>query len=127
MEWMADPYATIMRRHVSAVIVGKPIALGGSHHRGKATASGSPTVNDAFMNEHERDPERTTVAIQGFGNAGAELATLLYEAGFKVAAVSDSSGAVYDAGGLDVPALREDKTHDVGKAQGTREYYESKV
>jgi len=61
------------------------------------------------------------VAIQGFGNAGAELATLLYDAGFKVVAVSDSKGAVYDAEGLDVPALREYKTHD--EANGVYDAY----
>jgi glutamate dehydrogenase (NAD(P)+) len=49
-------------------------------------------------------PERSTVVIQGFGNAGGIAARLLHEAGYKIVAVSDSRGGVYNPNGLDVPA-----------------------
>ena len=49
------------------------------------------------------------MAIQGFGNAGANLATMLADDGWTVVAVSDSSAAVHDEDGLDVAALRDHK------------------
>jgi glutamate dehydrogenase (NADP+) len=43
-------------------------------------------------------PSLTTVAVQGFGNAGSVIARLLFDAGYKVVAVSDSKGGVYAPG-----------------------------
>jgi glutamate dehydrogenase (NADP+) len=51
----------------------------------------------------------TTVAIQGFGNAGANLAEMLFQAGYKVVALGDSQGAIYSKDGLDVPSVRQFK------------------
>ena len=62
-----------------------------------------------FLNNLE--PKLTTVAIQGFGNAGMHLATFLHREGFRVVAVSDSSGGLYRAAGLDIPALVAHKAH----------------
>ncbi|RAL25334.1 glutamate dehydrogenase [Lujinxingia litoralis] len=112
MGWMADQYATIMRRHSPAVITGKPLALGGCPHRQEATASGAVSVIEAYLEAHQHVSDSPTVAIQGFGNAGAKLASQLYEAGFRVVAVSDSKGAVYAPEGLDIPSLRRHKSQD---------------
>jgi glutamate dehydrogenase (NADP+) len=49
------------------------------------------------------------VAIQGFGNAGAQLAELLERDGYRVVAASDSTRAVRADDGLDVVALRRAK------------------
>ena len=59
-----------------------------------------------LMNRHQKLPQVTTVAIQGFGNAGGVLAELLYDAGYKVVAVSDSKGGIYKPEGLDIPSVR---------------------
>lgn len=52
-----------------------------------------------------RSPAGSTVAVQGFGKVGAPAAQFLADAGCKVVAVSDATGAVYARGGLDIPAL----------------------
>jgi glutamate dehydrogenase (NAD(P)+) len=44
------------------------------------------------------------VAVQGFGNVGSHLAKLLHEEGAIVTAVSDSTTALYNPKGIDVPA-----------------------
>jgi glutamate dehydrogenase (NADP+) len=63
------------------------------------------------------DGEPPSVAIQGFGNAGAELARLLNDDGYRVVAVSDSKRALFAADGLDVDALRRAK-RDAGELPG---------
>ena len=116
MGWMADQYSMIHRSYSPAVITGKPLALGGSRLRDQATATGAFFVMDEFLNESGQEASDITVAIQGFGNAGATLATLLDEAGYRVVAVSDSKGAVYSEKGLDIPALREHKEKNGGES-----------
>ncbi|NES69028.1 MAG: glutamate dehydrogenase, partial [Okeania sp. SIO2D1] len=59
-------------------------------------------------------PEKTTVAVQGFGNVGAFLAELLCQAGYKVVAVSDSQGGIYYSKGLDIPSIRQYKESNKG-------------
>jgi glutamate dehydrogenase (NADP+) len=49
------------------------------------------------------------VAVQGFGNAGVEIARLLQEAGARVVAVSDSRGGVHREDGFDVASLARAK------------------
>jgi glutamate dehydrogenase (NADP+) len=110
MGWMADEYAKIRRAHVPAVITGKPLALGGIPGRNCATSDGAFHVVQQLRDRLVCDVEHPTVAIQGFGNAGAQLAAILAEHGYRVVAVSDSSAAVHDPDGLDVRALRRHKS-----------------
>ncbi len=114
MGWMANQYSLISREHRPAVITGKPLALGGSALRERATATGAFFVIDEMLKGRDRRPEDTTVAVQGFGNAGAEVATQLMEAGFRVVAVSDSQGALYSETGLNVKKLRQFKEQNGG-------------
>jgi glutamate dehydrogenase (NAD(P)+) len=55
----------------------------------------------------DRDPAVTTVAVQGFGNVGSVSAELMAERGFRICAVSDVTGGIYNAAGFDVPSLLE--------------------
>jgi glutamate dehydrogenase (NADP+) len=101
---MADEYAQIVGQASPAVITGKPIALGGSLGRGDATARGGYYLVCHLAQDLGLDgPLR--VAIQGFGNAGQYIASLLAADGHKIVAVSDSGGAVHAAQGLDVDGL----------------------
>jgi glutamate dehydrogenase (NADP+) len=88
--------------------------MGGSLGRDGATATGAFFVIESIMPKFDRLPQETTVAIQGFGNAGALLAELLYKAGYKVVAVSDSQGGIYAKNGLDIPNIRQYKASGKG-------------
>lgn len=109
MGWMMDQYS-IIKRHISpAVVTGKPISMGGSLGRDTATAMGAFYVIQATLPKFDKAPESTTVAVQGFGNAGAVIAELLFHAGYKVVAVSDSQGGIYSKNGLNIPSIRQFK------------------
>jgi glutamate dehydrogenase/leucine dehydrogenase len=109
MAWMLDEYETIQQTHLPGMITGKPIALGGSQGRGFSTAQGGAWVLDMAAKRMNMNPSETTVAIQGFGNAGSFMATLLDNLGYKIVAVSDSRGAVVHPEGFDVAVLRAHK------------------
>jgi glutamate dehydrogenase (NADP+) len=110
MGWMMDQYNIITRQIApTGVVTGKPISLGGSLGRETATALGAFFVITATLPKFDRQPETTTVAIQGFGNAGSLLADLLFQAGYKIVAVSDSQGGIYAEAGLDIPSVRQMK------------------
>jgi glutamate dehydrogenase/leucine dehydrogenase len=91
------------------VITGKPIALGGSLGRNEATARGVSFVVKRAAAEKKMKLEGATVAVQGYGNAGAIAARLLAEFGCKIIAVSDSKGGIYNKAGLDPVAVQKHK------------------
>ncbi len=106
MAWMTDEYAK-SRAGINhfGVITGKPLVIGGSAGRDTATAQGCVfTIRDA-ASKLGIPLEKSTCVIQGFGNAGCNVAVLLDEWDVTIQAVSDSSGAIYAEKGLDVPAL----------------------
>ena len=104
MGWMADEYSSIVGQSTPAVITGKPIALGGSLGRDDATARGGYYLVRHLAKQLGVQPG-ARVAVQGFGNAGQYIAKLLSEDGYKIVAVSDSSGAVHCPSGMDVGKL----------------------
>ena len=112
MGWMMDQYSIIQRKLCRGVVTGKPLALGGSKGRDTATATGAFTVIQTMLPKFELNSADTTVAIQGFGNAGAILAGLLHNAGYQVVAVSDSKGGIYAPQGLDIPSVTQHKNQN---------------
>jgi glutamate dehydrogenase (NADP+) len=108
MGWMSDQYAVISRRLEPGVITGKPLSMGGSEGRATATAAGAMRVIERLLPRLRRKVAlqgrgaRLSVAVQGFGNAGAEIARLLARAGMKVVAVSDSTLALHHPDGIDL-------------------------
>ncbi|TAN32732.1 Glu/Leu/Phe/Val dehydrogenase [Patescibacteria group bacterium] len=115
MGWMLDEYEKLLGHHAPGVITGKPLSIGGSAARGYSTAQGGVYVlsNAAAKLKLSKDAK---VAIQGFGNAGSNMADLLAKKGYKIVAVSDSKGAIYKAKGLDVAALAAHKQKTGGVA-----------
>lgn len=113
MSWIYDTYDVMHPgRNNRPVVTGKPIALGGSQGRNEATGIGCLYAAEHFLGMG-LVPGLTTlqgarVAIQGFGNVGAVAATLLHAAGADIIAISDSAGAVFAAGGIDIAVA---KTH----------------
>jgi len=94
--------------HMPESITGKPPRVGGLPGRREATGHGVAFVAIMGLQEILRQvPERTTVAVQGFGNVGSYTALFLQEYGCKVQAVSDVSGGLYNEKGLDIADLFE--------------------
>ncbi len=105
MAWIMDTYSMQCGFSVPGVVTGKPVAIGGSLGRDKATARGCLYVVDEAMNVKGIAVEDARVAIQGFGNAGMHAADLMQQAGYTIVAVSDSQGGVANPKGLDVTGL----------------------
>lgn len=103
MAWIMDTFSMHARHTVTAVVTGKPVALGGSLGRREATGRGVLiTVNEAIK-RFGLTPERTSVVVQGSGNVGGIGAQLMYETGYKVVGISDVGGGIYNAKGLNIP------------------------
>lgn len=111
MGWMMDEYSNIVRKRVPSVITGKPLPLGGINGRNDATGRGGYYCIKILEEKNSWNPKNTTVAIQGFGNAGQSIAKLLYKDGYKVVGVSDSKGGVYSKDGFDIEKLANTKNH----------------
>ncbi len=114
MAWMMDTYSMTMGYSVPAVVTGKPINIGGSEGREEATGHGVIIcMEEALKRKGGVHPNDTRVAVQGFGNVGAHAALYAEELGYKVVAVTDVSGGLYNPDGLDVRKIftytREDR------------------
>jgi len=105
MAWIMDTYSMIVGHAEPGVVTGKPVILGGSLGRNEATARGCVVVIEEACRTAGKQIEGSRVAVQGFGNAGAIAAKLLYDAGASIVAVSDSRGGIYAPAGLDVDAV----------------------
>ncbi|HZG52982.1 MAG TPA: Glu/Leu/Phe/Val dehydrogenase [Pyrinomonadaceae bacterium] len=107
MAWIMDTYSMHARHTVTAVVTGKPIDLGGSRGRREATGRGVLFVVNEAMKKFKMTPPSTRVVVQGSGNVGGIGAQLMHEAGYKVIAISDMHGGIYNPDGIDIPAALE--------------------
>ena len=105
MGWMLDAYEKIVGFQAPATFTGKPVELGGSQGRTEATGLGGLYILQNYIHLVGWHPSRVKIAVQGFGNVGYWFAKLASAAGYKVVAISDSSGGVYNPKGLDVDKL----------------------
>ncbi len=106
MAWMMDEYSKISGKNQFGVITGKPLNLGGSAGRGDATARGALYCIREAAKTQGLDLRKATAAVQGYGNAGYYIASLLKnELGCSVLAVSDSKGGICCEAGLDPDAV----------------------
>ncbi len=105
MAWIMDTYSMHARHTQTAVVTGKPIDLGGSRGRSEATGRGCMMVTDQALGRFGLERANTRVVIQGFGNVGGMSAKLMAKAGYKIIAIVEYDGAVYNAAGIDILAL----------------------
>jgi glutamate dehydrogenase (NAD(P)+) len=131
MAWIMDTYSMHMRHTVTASVTGKPLDLGGSQGRREATGRGCMISVDEALKRFWWKRQETRVIVQGFGNVGSEAARLLYDEGYKITGVADIAGGVFNANGLDIPALllfaKENNTvkgFPGGESIGTQEILE---
>ncbi len=106
MAWMMDTYSMTVGYSVPAIVTGKPTHIGGSEGRTEATGRGVIIcMMAALRNAGIDDVPNTRIVIQGFGNVGSHAALYAHELGYKVVAISDVSGGVYNPNGLNIPEL----------------------
>ncbi|MEZ5662190.1 MAG: Glu/Leu/Phe/Val dehydrogenase [Burkholderiaceae bacterium] len=105
MAWMMDTYSMNEGSTATGVVTGKPVDLGGSLGRREATGRGVFTVGIEAAKRIGMEVAGARVAVQGFGNVGGVAGKLFSEAGAHVVAVQDHGGSIYQASGLDIPAL----------------------
>ncbi len=109
MAWIMDTYSMQKGYSVPGVVTGKPVSIGGSLGRDKATALGCLYVVEETMQTLGMPIEGARVAIQGFGNAGMHAADLMAKRGYRIVAVSDSRGGVANSAGLDIAGVMAHK------------------
>lgn len=105
MAWFMDTYSMYQGKTVTEIVTGKPVSAGGTLGRREATGRGVAHLTRRVMNEQGINLACATAVVQGFGNVGSIAALELYHMGVKVIAVSDHTGALYCATGLDIPEL----------------------
>jgi glutamate dehydrogenase/leucine dehydrogenase len=105
MAWIMDTYSMHMGYPVHGVVTGKPVSLGGSLGRNEATGRGCFYTVVSSCASLGIPVKGARVVVQGFGNAGSIAAQILYNAQAVVLAASDSTAAIYNRRGLDIPQL----------------------
>jgi len=101
MAWIMDTYSMTKGYSSLGVVTGKPVSIGGSLGRNEATARGCLFVTEEACRVKKMSLRGSSVAIQGFGNAGAIAARLFAEKKARVIAISDSRGGVFNSRGID--------------------------
>jgi len=117
MAWMTNEYSKLKGEDSPAAFTGKPLENFGLAGRNEATGYGGVVILKKLAEIFNLKPEKTTLAIQGFGNVGSNFAQFAYKSGFKILALSEVEGGVYVKNGLDPEATlrcREEK----GKISG---------
>ena len=121
MAWIMDEYSHIKGANVPGVVTGKPLEVGGSLGRDTATSQGGLYVFEEVLKKMSAkggsasggksvlNKKEISIAVQGFGNVGMNFALIAYHAGYKIVAVSDSRGGVYNPQGLDLEKVLSHK------------------
>lgn len=110
MSWISDEFGEYLKSQnsnrktdenfIRAVVTGKPLGEGGSEGRVEATGLGGAYALMAVLKTMNLKPEYLTVAVQGFGNVGSNVARFLIRLGFKIVAIADVAGGFYLEGGI---------------------------
>ena len=107
MGWMMDTYSSIKGHTVTGVVTGKPVHLGGSLGRVRATGRGVFVTGLEVAKKINLPLEGSRVAVQGFGNVGSEAAYLFQKDNSKVVCVQDHTGTIFNENGIDIKALQD--------------------
>lgn len=121
-----------IRNAYEGVLTGKGLHFGGSLARTEATGYGLLYFTDAMLKANGKSIANSTIAISGSGNVAIYACQKAQELGGKVVTMSDSTGWIYDAEGIDLAAIQEIK--EVKRARLTEykkyrpnaEYHEGK-
>ena len=105
MAWVLDTYSMLNGKPCPGVVTGKPLELGGSKGRPSATGRGVVTSTRLILENHGETLAGSRIAIQGFGNVGANTARIVGHRGAILVALSDVSGAIYCEKGFDADVI----------------------
>ena len=114
MAWMMDTYSMNVGATATGVVTGKPLHLGGSLGRVKATGRGVFVTGREAARRLGLNLDGARIAVQGFGNVGSSAAELFAQAGGKIVAAQDHTGTIVNANGFDLADL----VPHVGKTGG---------
>lgn len=107
MGWIMDTYSSGQGHTVTGVVTGKPVHLGGSLGRIKATGRGVFVTGREVAKKLNINLRNSKIAVQGLGNVGSEAARLFQEQGAKIVCIQDHSATLYNPEGFDIEALQE--------------------
>src|SRR4026209_2061009 len=105
MAWIMDTYSMHARHTVTAVVTGKPVAMGGSLGRREATGRGCMIATREALARTGQALQGARAAARGLGNGGSVAADLMAKEGALIIGVGDKTGGVYDPKGIDIAAL----------------------
>ncbi|MFN8166650.1 MAG: Glu/Leu/Phe/Val dehydrogenase [Bacteroidia bacterium] len=118
MAWIVDEYSRIKGAFTPGVVTGKPLHLGGSEGRVEATGRGVTVAALEAMKKIKMDPKKSIGAVQGFGNVGSITAKHMEDSGIRIVAISDHTGAFYNAKGINIEKAIEYRNHNHGILKG---------
>jgi glutamate dehydrogenase (NAD(P)+) len=105
MAWMMDTYCMNTGSNATGVVTGKPVHLGGSLGRVKATGRGVFVTGREAARRLNLELDNARVAVQGFGNVGSAAAELFAQAGSRIVAAQDHTGTIVNERGFDMADL----------------------
>ena len=109
MAWMVDEYSKLVWKWTPWAFTGKPLSLGGSKWREIATSLWWLYVLEKYLEVIWDKIEGKIFAIQGAWNAGLNFAKLIVKKWWKVIAISDSKGGVFDPEWIDIDLIEKFK------------------
>jgi glutamate dehydrogenase (NAD(P)+) len=123
MAWMADTYASLDGQNKNLwdsvrVFTGKPVEVGGSLGREKATGQGVVDTLLELLPSLKINVQGMKFSVIGYGNVGSWTARILAKHGAKLVAVMDHTGAIRNDNGIDTEALNS----HVGKTGGVANF-----
>jgi len=120
MAWIFDTYSMNKGHSVLGVVTGKPLTIGGSLGREEATSRGALFCLRDAVAKLDKSLAGQKVVVQGFGNVGSYLAEFLHQEGSIVVGISDSTTALYNPKGIDIPAAFAHK-RETGSLVGVKD------
>ncbi len=119
MAWMMDTYSMNTGATATGVVTGKPIHLGGSLGRVKATGRGVFVTGREAARRMALNLNGARVAVQGMGNVGSSAVELFVGAGAKLVAMQDHTGTRVNAKGFDIAKVADTLKREGGVGQHT--------
>ncbi len=138
MAWAMDTYmntvGSLFRQSVKGVVTGKPVAVGGTLGREKATGQGLVYCIQEWAEERDFQLGGATLIVQGFGNVGSFTSLILSRLGASTIAVGDHTGYLYNPEGFNPHKLQDwvKKNRSIagypgGKAISREEFFKIKA